>query len=108
MNEQPPEASPPTPPAKDYTRELGVVECFVAITNECQSGPVRTMASHALEAIKSGGPEVMRQQVYYVLTALQGWRGERASQVHASLTKYYQDTAPSTSSTSSTSSDVPD
>ena len=102
MSEQPPEASPPTAPAKDYTRELGVVECFVAITNECQSGPVRSMASHALEAIKSGGSEVMRQQVYYVLTALQGWRGERASQVHASLTKYYQDTAPSTSS------DVPD
>jgi hypothetical protein len=105
MNEQPPEASPSTPPAKDYTRELGVVECFVAITNECQSGPVRTMASHALEAIKSGGPEVMRQQVYYVLTALQGWRGERASQVHASLTKYYRDTAPPAPPTSS---NIPD
>lgn len=96
MSEQPPdsetEATPP--PAKDYTRELGVVECFVAITNECESGPVRSMAARALEAIKGGGSEVMREQVYFVLSALQGWRGERASQVHKSLTAFYQSTAP--------------
>ncbi|MFT5442237.1 MAG: hypothetical protein ACI8W3_001279 [Myxococcota bacterium] len=77
-------------PAKDYSREMGVVECFVAITNECQSGPVRNVASHALEAIKERKPGVMREQVYFVLTAIQGWRGERASQIHRSLTHFYE------------------
>ena len=79
------------PPAKDYTRTLGVVECFVAITRECPSGPVRAMAECALEAIKQN-PDAMREQVYYVLAALQGWRGERASQVHDSLTAFYEQT----------------
>lgn len=94
MSEQPPDSDAAAPPAKDYTRELGVIECFVAITNECQSGPVRAMATQALEAVKGGGSDVMREQVYYVLTAIQGWRGERASQVHASLTAFYENTNP--------------
>jgi len=85
------ESDEPTPEnaAKDYTRELGVVESFVAITRECPSGPVRAMAERALEAVKHDKDSI-REQVYYVLTALQGWRGERASQVHASLTAFYE------------------
>jgi len=96
MTDQPPDPETPAPQpiAKDYSRELGVVECFVAITNECPSGPVRVMAEQALEAIKGGSPEVMREQVYFVLTALQGWRGERASQIHASLTAFYESSTP--------------
>ncbi|MCP4039362.1 MAG: hypothetical protein GY944_22820 [bacterium] len=78
-------------PTKDYERQLGVVECLVAITRECPSGPVRAAASQALETIKQADGSVMREQVYYVLSALQGWRGQRASQVHASLTAFYQD-----------------
>ncbi len=74
---------------KDYTRQLGVVESFVAITRECPSGPVRAMAERALEAIKQN-PDSMREQVYFVLAALQGWRGERATQVHDSLTAFYE------------------
>jgi len=81
-------------PSKDYTRQLGVVECLVAITNECPSGPVRVTAANALEAIKSREPGVMRNQVYYVLSALQGWRGERARQVHDSLTAFYKSGSP--------------
>ena len=76
-------------PKKDYDRQLGVIECLVAITNECPSGPVRVTAANALEAIKTREPGVMRQQVYYVLSALQGWRGARARQVHDSLTEFY-------------------
>ena len=40
------------------------------------------------EAIQAGGAEVLKQQAYYVLTAIQGWRGDRARQVHRSLTNY--------------------
>ncbi len=75
---------------KDYARQLGVVECLVAITNQCPSGPVRTVAAQALEAIKENRPGVMREQVYFVLTALQGWRGERARQIHDSLTLFLE------------------
>ena len=75
---------------KDYSRQLGVVESLVAITNQCPSGPVRTVASQALEAIKTKKPGVMREQVYYVLTALQGWRGARARQIHDSLTAFME------------------
>ncbi len=76
-------------PSKDYTRQLGVVESLVAITRQCPSGPVRAVAQNALDAIKNDAT-VMREQVYSVLSALQGWRGERASQVHASLTAFYE------------------
>ena len=81
-------------PGKDYERQLGVVESLVAITNECQSGPVRMVASQALEAIKDRSPGVMREQVYYVLSTMQGWRGERAQQVHRSLSAYYESSKP--------------
>ena len=94
MSEHPPESKPAPATPKDYTRELGVVECFVAITNECESGPVRNMAAQALEAIKGGGTAVMREQVYYVLTVLHGWRGERARQIHSSLSNFYRNTDP--------------
>ncbi len=82
--------APEAAPQKDYAREMGVVECLVAITNQCPSGPVRSVATHALEAIKSGGPGVMREQVYFVLTALQGWRGARARQIHDSLSAFME------------------
>ncbi len=91
------DGSPPETPdpraaqsEKDYTRQLGVVECLVAITNQCPSGPARALAAQALEAIKENKPGVMREQVYFVLTGLQGWRGERARQVHDSLTQFME------------------
>jgi hypothetical protein len=93
MSDDPPQGSESTAQAKDYARQLGVVECLVAITNECPSGPVRATAAHALEAIKGRKPGVMREQVYYVLSAIQGWRGDRARQVHDSLTSFYESTS---------------
>ncbi len=93
MSEEPPGSESNSADAKigkDYARQLGVVECLVAITNQCPSGPVRTVAAQALEAIKQNGPGVIREQVYFVLTALQGWRGERAKQIHDSLTLFLE------------------
>ncbi|MBW2291720.1 MAG: hypothetical protein JRG94_05355 [Deltaproteobacteria bacterium] len=94
MSNDPPQTTGRETPAKDYSRELGVIECLVAITNECPSGPVRATAGQALEAIKGSQPGVMREQVYYVLSAIQGWRGDRARQVHDSLTAFYESTSP--------------
>jgi hypothetical protein len=85
---EPERPDPAAQPAKDYSRQLGVVESLVAITNQCPSGPVRVVAQQALEAIKQNEPGVMREQVYFVLTAIQGWRGERARQIHDSLTAF--------------------
>jgi hypothetical protein len=72
----------------DYSRQLGVVEAFVAITQPCPSGSVRAAAERALEAIKTREPGVLDQQAYFVLTAMRGWRGDRASQVRKSLAAY--------------------
>lgn len=72
----------------DYERDLGVVEAITYVTRSCPSGVVVSVAEQALEAIKQGGAKVMPQQAYFVLTSIKGWRGERARQVHRSLTKY--------------------
>jgi len=74
--------------AKDYDRDLGVIEAITFVTRSCPSGVVVSVAEQALNAIKEGGPDVMKQQAYFVLTSMKGWRGERATQVHRSLTKY--------------------
>jgi hypothetical protein len=76
--------------AGDYARELGVIEAIMAVTRSCPSGVVVSAAESALEAIKTGGAGVMKQQAYFVLVALQGWRGDRARQVHRSLTNYLE------------------
>ena len=74
----------------DYSRDLGVIEAITFVTRSCPSGVVVKMAEGALEAIKTGGPETLKQQAYLVLTAMKGWRGERAEQVHRSLTRYLE------------------
>jgi hypothetical protein len=82
---------PPRPP-RDYERTLGVVESFTVICEQCPSGAVRAVAARALETTRGGGAGVLREQAYFVLTAIQGWRGERASQVHRSLTAFLEST----------------
>ena len=77
-----------TEEAKDYTRDLGVIEAITFVTRSCPSGVVVSVAEQALAAIKEGGADVMKQQAYFVLTSMKGWRGDRATQVHRSLTKY--------------------
>ena len=72
----------------DYDRDLGVIEAITFVTRSCPSGVVVTAAKEALKAIGAGGADVLKQQAYFVLTAIQGWRGDRARQVHRSLTNY--------------------
>jgi hypothetical protein len=76
--------------ARDYDRDLGVIEAITWVTRSCPSGVVVSLAERALAEIKAGGASAMQQQAYLVLSALQGWRGERARQVHRSLTRYLE------------------
>lgn len=75
-------------PGDASTRQLGVIEAITAVTLQCPSGAVRACAEQALEGIKAGGADALRQQAYIVLTAIQGWRGDKARQVHASLSAF--------------------
>ena len=77
--------------SRDYDRDLGVIEAITFVTRSCPSGVVVAAAERALDAIKAGGPDVIKQQVYFVLTSIKGWRGERARQVHRSLAKYLEE-----------------
>lgn len=88
----------------DYERDLGVIEAISYVTRSCPSGVVVAAAERALEAIKAGGSDVMRNQAYFVLTAMKGWRGERATQIHRSLTRYLESAknSPATSDTPDT------
>jgi hypothetical protein len=93
--------SPPRRP-RDYERDLGVIEAFTVICEQCPSGAVRAVAEAALAAAKGasvkpkdasveraeGDASVLREQAWLVLMAMKGWRGERAVQVHRSLTKF--------------------
>lgn len=83
-------SDPKNPGSRPYDRTLGVVECFKVIDEQCPSGAVRAVAQRALETAKKGEPGALREQAWFVLTAIQGWRGERASQVHRSLTEFLE------------------
>ena len=80
----------------DYERTLGVIEAITVVTQQCPSGSVRACAERALEAIKDGGSSALREQAYFVLTAIQGWRGDRAGQVHASLSAFLEPSSDDT------------
>ena len=62
-----------------------MIESFTRVRDQCPSGAVRKVAERALEAAKTREPGVLQQQAYFVLSAIQGWRGERSRQVHRSL-----------------------
>lgn len=79
----------------DYERDLGVIEAITAVTRSCPSGSVIRAAERALEAIETGGADALREQAYFVLLSIKGWRGERARQVHRSLTRYLDEHATS-------------
>ena len=78
---------------KDYDRDLGVIEAITVVTRSCPNGGVTRAAKQALEAIKAGGPDTLKEQAYFVLIAIKGWRGERARQVHRSLSLYLDQAA---------------
>lgn len=79
------------PEAADYERDLGVIEAITYVTRSCPSGSVVRAAKQSLKAIEAGGADAMRMQAYFVLTSIKGWRGDRARQVHNSLSRYLED-----------------
>lgn len=83
-------SSEPSSDPKKYDRDLGVIEAITIVTHSCPNGRVVDAAKGALQAIKTGGSDSLKQQAYFVLTAIQGWRGDRAHQVHRSLRLYLE------------------
>jgi hypothetical protein len=79
--------------SEDYERTLGVAEAITLAGKQCPNAHVRSCADAALDAIKSGGGAAIEQQVYLVLSAMQGWRGDRASQIHRSLSAFLKGSA---------------
>lgn len=75
----------------DYARTLGVIEALNAVKDQCPSKPVRDCAERALGSIKSEGSSTLKEQVHFVLTMMRGWRGDRAAQVHRSLTAFLKE-----------------
>jgi hypothetical protein len=74
----------------DYSRTLGVIEALTVVTKQCPNGSVRSCAEASLAAIRAGGASTLRDQAYLVLTAMRGWRGDRAAQVHRSLSAFLE------------------
>jgi hypothetical protein len=72
-------------------RNLGVVEAITAVTRQCPHGSVVAAAEQALETIKERGADAMAEQAFLVLSAIQGWRGDVAQQVHRSLQAFLDD-----------------
>jgi hypothetical protein len=66
-------------------RRLGVIEAFTAVVNSCPSGAVRQVAERALETVQSDGADALPVQAYYVMTAVRGWQGDKATQVKDAL-----------------------
>ena len=74
--------------ATEYERTLGVVEAITAARDQCPSGSARAVAESALANLAGGEPGSLRRQAWLVMSALQGWRGERADQVRRSLAAF--------------------
>jgi hypothetical protein len=75
---------------EDPGRVLGVVECFTAVVRQCPKGPARALAESALSAVERDGAAALPEQAWLVLTAIQGWQGDRASQVKRSLQAFLE------------------
>lgn len=75
-------------------RQLGVVEAIVAVRDQCPHAQVREHAIQALDAIKTGGAEALREQAFLVFSTLAGWRGPRAMQVRRSLQQFLAEAEP--------------
>ena len=69
-------------------RPLGVIEAITAARDQCPNAAVREHASRALDAIREGGADALRDQAFLVFSTLAGWRGERADEVRRSLRDY--------------------
>jgi hypothetical protein len=67
-----------------------VIECFVAVRDQCPSGAVRRVAEQALARVEREGARVLAEEAFLVLSAAGGWRGERAEQVKRSLRAFLE------------------
>ncbi len=72
-------------------RTLGVIECFMAVVRQCPKAAARALAESALATVERDGSHVLAEQAYLVLSSLQGWQGERATQVKRSLQAFLSD-----------------
>jgi len=77
----------------DKERKLGVVEAISVVRDQCPSGAVRRVAEQALEDIKSRRSGALREQAFNVLSAIKGWRSDRATLVHVSLKEFLEQDA---------------
>ena len=77
----------------DYERRLGVVEAITIVTRQCPNAAVRSLAEQALRTIAQEGASALPTQAYLVVTAMRGWRGDRATQVARSLDAFLADRA---------------
>lgn len=75
-------------------RPLGVIEAILAVREQCPRAAAREHAAAALELVKAGGADVLREQAGLVLATIAGWRGERALAVHRALQAFLAQTAP--------------
>jgi len=75
-------------------RPLGVIEAILAVRDQCPRAAAREHAAAALEAVQSGGADVLREQAGLVLATIAGWRGDRALAVHRALHAFLAQTAP--------------
>lgn len=76
-------------------RPLGVIEAIMAVRDQCPRAAARDNAARALDAVKQGGADAMREQVGLVLVTIAGWRGERALAVHRALQGFLTQAASS-------------
>jgi hypothetical protein len=83
----PPDETPGQVPGAPR-RTLGVIEALVSARDQCPHAAVREHAARALEAVKAGGADTLREQAFLVLSTLAGWRGERADAVKRSLAEF--------------------
>jgi hypothetical protein len=71
-------------------RKLGVVEAIIAVRDQCPSGAVRRVAERALDDIKTKREGALREQAFNVLSAIKGWRSNRATEVHVALKSFLE------------------
>jgi len=74
-------------------RPLGVIEAILAVRDQCPRAVAREHAAAALERVKGGGAEVLREQAGLVLATIAGWRGDRALAVQQALQAFLLQTA---------------
>ena len=74
-------------------RPLGVIEAILAVRDQCPRAAARDVAAAALEAVKSGGADALREQAGVVLATIAGWRGDRALSVQRALHAFVAQTA---------------